>query len=273
MRLKTFLTFAAILLFSSSFTLFAQYEDFYLDLRFTTPISQTPSPAYTGNTVTFTVSFKPVTPPEYNQIFKCENLKVTGRVDNHFIFEKTFASIPANTVNTISFTWTATKGTHKVYFELDPNEVQGDANYNDNKIEKELKVTTLFTVPTLKKGLPLHNNVGILQLPNLIKCSASYTCYTGQKKVGLHFCVKNDGTGPAGASKMLIRVYDGNNVIFSVKNDVPPLNAGQITLQEIYNIQCFHHAKITVDIDSDKEVVESNEKDNQWSEIINCPYL
>lgn len=273
MKVRIILSMGFLFLFSGVFPLLAQeIEDFYLDLRFTTLITQTPNPAHTGDTVTFTVSFMPVTPPEFNQIYNCENLKVIGHVDNHLIFEKTFPSIPANTVKTVSFTWKATHGTHKVWFELDPNEVQGDANYNDNRIEREFHVASLVSIPKLKAG-PIFNNPAAIKLPNLVKASASYKCQTGQKKIDLLFGIKNSGTGAAGASKMLIKIYDGNNVTFSIKKDVPPLNVNQNNIQTIKNIQCFHHTKITVDIDSDNEVVELNENDNQWSEIINCPYL
>lgn len=119
---KLFLLACAVLILSNVAAFAA------LDLRFTTPISMSPSSPVPGNTVTFSVSFKTFGGA-------VTNLKIIGGMGNNQLFERVYASIPADRVRTDSFTWTAVPGSHTVWFELDPDHASSDSNYANNRVE------------------------------------------------------------------------------------------------------------------------------------------
>jgi subtilase family serine protease len=104
-----------------------------LDLKFTTAINLSPTSPTLGDTVTFSVTFK-------SEGAIVNNLKIIGGVDGAQLFQRIYASIPANGNRTDTFTWTATAGDHSVFFTLDPDKTAGDSNYNNNYLEKIFNV-------------------------------------------------------------------------------------------------------------------------------------
>lgn len=128
MKLKMILLFLMMFLFISLFSFAA------LDLKFTSAVAMSPGDAKAGDTMTFSVSFRP-------EGAAVSNLKVIGGIDGVQKYERVFASVAANGTRTCSFTWTATAGSHKVFFTLDPLHTAGDSSYSNNGIEKQFAVT------------------------------------------------------------------------------------------------------------------------------------
>jgi hypothetical protein len=120
---------AAIILFGMSL-----FSHAALDLKFTTAIGISPAAPGAGETVTFAVTFK-------SEGAASANMKIVGGIDGAQKFERVYASIPANGTRTDSFTWSATAGSHKAYFTLDPAHTAGDSNYGNNNIEKQFTVS------------------------------------------------------------------------------------------------------------------------------------
>lgn len=178
---------------------------------------------------------------------------------------------------TINFDWTAECNqncTADFDFFTDYLNYVDESNESDNHwlpVVKcfcgivSIKPNNLITKPL--------NPPHIIAISNLTKNSSKITCYPGQKKIDYNYSIKNSGKAPAAASKLMLKVYDGNNLLSMMERDVTALNGGQIFSDTISIVYCVHNAKIVVEIDSNKEVPESNEKDNVWEEIVNCPTL
>jgi len=133
---------AAIILFGLSV-----FSHAALDLKFTTNvIGISPATPKTGDTVTFTVTFK-------SEGGTSANMKIVGGVDGIKKYERIYASIPANGTRTDAFSWVATGTSHKVFFAIDPDQTAADSNYGNNNVEKS------FVVSSLKKALKFDINV------------------------------------------------------------------------------------------------------------------
>jgi subtilase family serine protease len=235
MRVKLFLYIVVIFLFSNVFALAA------LDLNFATAIVQSPDPASAGDVVTFTVSFKTTGGA-------VTNLKIIGGIDGAQLFERTYASIAADKIRTDSFTWTAAAGSHTAWFELDPDHVQGDIDYSNNRIEKTITIGS--SAPTDK--------------PNLI-VSAVYnpTSVTNGANITFTATVTNIGNAPAAPSKLGFSVFGG----LEGEYDIPALNPGQksnIAINWIANCNQPCNAYIDIKADSTNLIDETNESDNDW---------
>lgn len=218
-----------------------------LDLKFVTPITQSPDPANVGDTVQFSVSFKTTGGP-------VTNLKIIGGVDGTQIFTRTYVSILADKVKTDYFNWTATSGNHTVWFKLDPNHTAGDSDYSNNEIEKQITV----------------GNVQPANKPNLI-VSAVYNPLSVTNGANIIFTatVTNIGIAPAGPSKLDFRVWGG----LIGEYNVPALNPGQhATLSINWIATCASpcNAYIAMNADSTNIIDESDESDNQWLKLYIC---
>jgi len=153
MKLKIFFQIALII-FSLSAMSFAA-----LDLKFTTEITMSPAAPKAGDAVIFSVTL-------ISEGAKANNLKLIGGVDGTQIVEKVFAGIAAGGTRTQSMNWTATAGSHKVWFELDPAHTAGDSNYYNNKIDKQLIVSGVqnvkaFNINSLKKPYKLKPDLKV----------------------------------------------------------------------------------------------------------------
>jgi subtilase family serine protease len=230
MRFKTFLYIGIILLCSSVLVLAA------LDLRFTTTITQSPDPANAGNTVTFTVSFKTFGGA-------ADNLKITGGVDGAGIFERIYSHINADSLRTDSFSWTATAGSHTVWFDLDPAHICGDSNYSNNRIEKAI---------TVSGGSPGQPNLTVTG------CVTEPTTYKNGDEVLFRFTIKNIGDAQAPVPSYADTMIDStlrNHIV------VPAMGPGW-TNDYSFSYTVKIPSTITVTVDSTSVVTESNENDN-----------
>jgi hypothetical protein len=108
-----------------------------LDLKFNSGITKSPGTFNAGDVVTFTVSFT-------SQGGTVTNFKIIGGVDTTQIYERVFASIPDGANRQGTFTWTAAAGSHTAWFELDPNHVNGDSDYSNNRAELTVGAKAVF---------------------------------------------------------------------------------------------------------------------------------
>lgn len=187
MNAKSFLMMLTVIIFLGSCLL-------ALDLRFTSNISMSPSQPAAGNTITFTVSFTP-------QDDAVTNFKITGGVDSNQVFERTYASIPADVTRTDSFTWTSTSGNHTVWFELDPDHLMGDADYGNNRIELVFSgdSESVYFKP------PIDTDNELFLKPDLVVSDVKFTKDpTRDDKYFVKIKFKNIGVGCVGPFKYKI---------------------------------------------------------------------
>jgi hypothetical protein len=235
MRFKTFLSIGVILLCSSIFAL-------ALDLRFTTAIAQAPDPATGGASVTFTVAFKTFGGA-------VTNLKITGGVDGVGIYERTYASIDADKIRTDAFAWTATGGSHTIWFELDPDHTCGDSDYSNNRVEKAIIVGG---GPTGQPDLALVVNY-------------TPTNFAAGDAVTFSIKVNNNGTVDSNACQMTVK--KGGTTIQTI--NVAAIPAGN-HLDKSYAWTAECNAVIEIKVDSNNANTESNEGNNTWSKTMAC---
>lgn len=110
-------------------------------------IDISPSSPKVGEEVRFTVQFKLKLAP-------VDNLKIVAKVDNVVFWETTFPHYDPPQDFLIGRTWFAnvSPGTHKVSFELDPQNIIQEYNENDNYLEKTFTVLSdSSTGPTVQK--------------------------------------------------------------------------------------------------------------------------
>jgi subtilase family serine protease len=270
MRAKIFLYFGIIFLLSAIMAGAA------VDLKFSTAISQSPDPATVGSTVTFTVTFK-------NFGGAVDNLKITGGVDGVGIFERIYAHINADLPRTDTFTWTATAGAHTVWFELDPNHVQGDSDYSNNRTEKQITVNSSQNSGIqisqaamdniIANGIPPKRKpVPVILKPNL-KPEITFDA-EGLKCGGMiNFKIKIKNTGnkvtPTGFNGFL---YSNDSLVSNIL--FSPLEAGQMSIFDsgdallLCKPDCTSTWKFV--LDPENIISESNEEDNSWQIDLNC---
>jgi subtilase family serine protease len=239
MRFKLILSIGVIFLLSSVLAFAA------LDLAFTTAITQSPDPASAGNVVTFTVSFRTTGGA-------VTNLKIIGGVDGTQLFDRTYTSIAADKVRTDSFTWTATAGSHTVWFELDPGHTCGDSNYANNRIEKA--VTVGGGTPTGKPDLYISS------------VTLSPVKFDAGEKVTLTITVANKGTADAPDSSLFMK-NDKEKVLMAL--DIPGIPKG---LQYVHNIDWtgLCGTVLTIKVDTLKKADELDENNNTWLQTMKC---
>jgi hypothetical protein len=159
-----------------------------LDLKFNSAITKAPETFNAGDVVTFTVNFT-------SQGGTVTNCKITGGVDATQLYERVFASIPAGANRRDSFTWTAVAGSHTAWFVLDPDHVNGDTDYGNNRAE--LSVTTSVVFEMAPVFMEAH--VAVFK-PDLVITEAKFTKDTSRNdKYFYRVKFKNQGGGCVGA--------------------------------------------------------------------------
>lgn len=223
-----------------------------LDAKFVSTITMSPTTANPGDEVTFTVNFKPV-----GAIVT--NYKTVGGIDTPQIFQRVFASIPADAVRTLSFKWTATAGNHTVWFELDPEHKSNDTDYTNNRIEKAFVVQQI--APAGK--------------PNLtVDATYSPSPATNGADIAFSATVTNSGNAASAPCKLGFYVFGAQQKEFNI----PALDPGQnanFTHTWVAECQPPCNAYVSFSADSGSVVDESNEKDNVWvkMDICDCPVI
>jgi subtilase family serine protease len=201
MKSKVFIASLLLFLLMSVFSFAA------VDLKFTSAVTMSPADAKAGDTMTFSVSFRP-------EGAAVSNLKVIGGIDGAQKYERVFASINADGTRTCSFTWTATPGSHVVFFTLDPLHTTGDSSYSNNRIEKQFAVTDVENAqfdpkipnPEMKRKINFNifaNDALYRFKPDLIvsqpawspleepKCNKKWRMWVKVKNVGQKMVPKN----------------------------------------------------------------------------------
>jgi subtilase family serine protease len=232
MKCKTLFLAGMILVVSSFFAYGA------LDLRFTTAISQSPASPSTGDSVTFTVSYRALGAA-------VTNLKITGGVDGTSIFSRTYASIGADAQRTDSFTWPATAGSHTVWFELDPAHTTGDSDYSNNRVEKSI---------TISVGGP---NLTVTN------CVTEPSTYKNGDTVLFRFTIKNIGTAQAPVPSYAAIMF-GSTLRDEIL--VPAMGPGW-TNDYTFSYTVKIPSTVTITTDYTAVVAEGNENDNSCKKI------
>jgi len=238
MRFKTFLTVGIIFLFSSMFVSAA------LDLAFVGSITQSPDPATTGTTVTFSVSFR-------TNGGAVTNMKITGGIFGTQLFERTYASILADKVRTDSFTWTGVAGDQVVWFELDPGHTCGDSDYTNNKIQKHTFIASASG-----------------KYPDL-SVNATYEAFNFKEddKITFHIYVSNTGDTWSDPCKLWL-VHSGEGVAYAAF-DVPQVPQGSIwNTNYDWTVDCG--APLMLIVDALQKIAETNEDNNSWKKTMKC---
>jgi subtilase family serine protease len=253
MRYKTFLSMGVILLFSSILALAA------LDLTFTTSISQTPDPATAGSAVTFTVSFKTIGGP-------ADNLKITGGVDGSGILERTYAHINAGLQRTDTFTWTATAGSHTVWFELDPMHTCGDSNYSNNRVEKAITVGGSNSGNSnADRALTVKSFAAKPDLVPVVTYSPAH--FTAGDTVVFSIQVNNNGVAASTDNVMRLRKA-GDALVYT---QIPVIAAGgHWDYTYSWTAECDATHPIILELDPYNACKESNENNNIWFHTLAC---
>jgi subtilase family serine protease len=247
---------AAVILFGLSLISHAA-----LDLKFTTNITISPAAPKAGDTVTFKVTFK-------SEGAATANMKIVGGIDGVQKFERIYASIPANGTRTDSFTWTATEGSHKACFTLDPAHTTGDSNLGNNTTEKQFSVSgsgdqngitidkhSFKQTYKLKPDLKVHEVIWQpLEEP---KCG---------KKWRMGVILINDGKVPVPKPFTVAVSVQG---ILADDHKMNGLNPGQ-TAGFYFDWYIFNDAYVRIVADFHNDIDESKEDNNAMWPPVKC---
>lgn len=86
------------------------------------------------------------------------SLKVTAGVDDKILKEEVFPQYPEGQVSVISFDWKSNiSGSHKVWFQVDPDNQQNDTNRDNNRLERTIEIAQ-FQSATSPAGLEAKIN-------------------------------------------------------------------------------------------------------------------
>jgi hypothetical protein len=253
MRFQTILSIGVILLFSSFLAFPA------LDLSFTTAISQIPDPATAGSSLTFTVSFKTFGGA-------VDNMKITGGVDGTGILDRTYTHINADLQRTDTFTWTATAGSHTVWFELDAMHTCGDSNYSNNRIDRAITIAGSNSGSNSDKALTRISP--FFKRPDLVPVVAySPTSFTAGDTVVFSIRVNNNGA--SASNDCMIRLRKAGDAL--VYTQIPVIASGG-HWDYTYNwpAECDATHPMILEVDPYDASKETNEGNNIWSHTMTC---
>jgi hypothetical protein len=209
-------------------------------------ISASPSPAYPGDTVTFTARLQV-------KFEGTANLRVIGMVDGVMFYNNTFASLGAGATRDISFTWPATLGDHRAYFQIDPDDTIEEVG-TDNLTE------TRFTISARPPVTPLniyfsHNSVAPVRE---ISGEESFINYE------IHIADPWESTFDVTVA-FRVNGIQVNTQTFTFTG--AGLSGGR-TGQFAWHTECG--ANLEVVIDPANAIVETNEADNSWTHLVSC---
>jgi hypothetical protein len=206
-------------------------------------ISSSPSPAYAGDTMTFSarlwVKFEAVT-----------NLRVIGVVDGVRIYDNTFASLAAGATRNISFTWPATLGDHTAYFQIDPDDTVAEVG-TDNLTEMA------FSIGARPPAIPLN----IYFSSNSI---APDPLYSGDESL-IHYAIFLPD--PITTPVTVTVAFRVNGTQIATRTHTLGARGGADD-QFIWNVVCG--ANLEVILDPLNAIVETNETDNSWTYSVVC---
>lgn len=224
-----------------------------LDLRFTTDITITPNSPAAGNSVTFSVNWK-------NFGAAVDNMNIRGGVDGATILNYTYPHLDSGVPQeSKSFNWTATAGTHTVWFELDPAHTCGDSNYSNNRVEKS------FTVSGSS------DNSGQPDLAPVVVFSP--VKFRENDEVKFSIIIYNSGNKTSKNCEMQVKQ---NGVVIDTKT-IPTVVPASSNISNnhwhlTYNWKALCGAVVEFVVDSNNLNSESNETNNSWSNQMKCRF-
>ena len=209
------------------------------DAKITTQITYTPSSISEGNSVTFSASFQIL-----NETVS--NFKIEGGIDGAVIYTRTFASVAAGATRSMSFTWTATAGTHTAFFRLDPSNGISESDETNNY--KEIS----FTAAGAANPSDLAFNVG----PQITPGDQLFTGTSLNIKAQIY-----NSYFPVTSVKLRATI-DGAQVWQTT--------LAQMAANEYYWVDFNWTATVgnhtlLIAIDPDNQITETNETNNEWS--------
>jgi len=244
-----------------------------LDLRFNSAITKSPETFNAGDVVTFTVNFT-------SQGGTVTNFKIVGGVGCAQDYERVFASIPDGANRRVSFTWTAVAGSHTVWFELDPDHVNGDSDYGNNRAELAVSTVSVVFERTLVVA-----HAAVLK-PDLVITEAKFTKDTSRDdKYFYRIKFKNQGVVCVSAFNFKMFGDQCSSCLqgrFAAVAPLCALKAGEektingFTLKSDFSSSVKEKCggtflwpkykffnQVYLIVDHDEKVVESNETNNQ----------
>lgn len=232
-----------------------------LDLKFSTAITMNPASPSAGTGVVFSVKFVP-------SGAAVDNLKCTYGMGAAQLGERVFAHINAGAVRELSFNWTATAGSKKVWFKLDPNKKTGDSNVQNNYIEKSFSISDKMIIsknPNIEK---MNIDPSLLEKfnsnvkPDLIISEITITPANPSTtdKIVFKVTCKNIGNGSSKPSKVSIKI---GGETYPEIYDIASLNPGEVTtvLRETTLITALNYT-VTAIADYNFLIAESDEQNN-----------
>lgn len=210
-------------------------------------ISSSPSPAYAGDTMTFSARL-------WIKFEAIRNLRVIGVVDGVRFYDNTFASLAAGTTRDISFTWPATLGDHTAYFQIDPDDTVAEVG-TDNMTEMA------FSIGARPPATPLNLSFSSNSIApgRLSSGEESYINYS--------IWLPDSPATPFDVS-VVLRV-DGVQVASKTHRFEGRSAASD---RFVWNVVCG--ANLEVVIDPLNAIIETNEADNTWTSPVVCnPFL
>jgi CARDB len=171
------------------------------------------------------------------------NLVVHGGVDETRTYNRTFARIDDGETRSVSFNWTATAGSHRLWLNIDPDNVSGDANMYDNLATGGVHVSDPRSRPDLHIWWSSFNVVP--------------TRFNAGDSVTFHIGFGNIGTADAGPFDVGIR--SGGAIV--ARQHFDGLAAGGNTTVDLTWTAACNDDNALI-IDCDHTVAEPNEEDN-----------
>lgn len=238
---KCFYPFILIFLLLTSNLMFAATNPCW-----SVAISSSPSPAYPGDTMTFTATLQ----VKFEAV---ANLRVIGVVDGVTLYDNTFAALGAGVTRAVNMTWPATLGEHTAYFRLDPDDTIAEVG-TDNT------TTKTFTISARPPVTPLNIYFSDNSIAPVREVSGEETFINYSIRIGEPW--ESDFSF---------------NVIFKVngtQRDSHTYSTGggglsfNRTGQFPWHTECG--ATYEVIIDPLNAVIETNEADNSWMYTVSC---
>lgn len=174
------------------------------------------------------------------------DILVRGGVDGDTLYTHTIPVLNDGDMVELSFTWTATRLDHTLWFEIDPLHTLDDSNREGDRWEQIIR--------------PRY-----ITQPNIRFASSSFsfvpTTFSAGETVTFHYCVMNNGTADAGAFDVGLSV--GGTIVQRHHYDGRPM--GSSTCNDfVWTAVCGTDVQLIADCDN--TVREVNETDNVFDD-------
>lgn len=216
-------------------------------------ISKSPDSVSGGDIVTFTARL-------WIKADVVTNLRVIGGVDGTIIYDNTFPSLETATRQDLSFTWTATAGTHTAFFQIDPDNIIPDIATDDLT---SMSFSVEASIPDMAMNISFdHNSVVPDREFSGEESSINYT---------LRINITDPSTVPP-FDIVVALIVNGRQISTNLHRVLTPGLSNVIVDSFAWHTEC--DATVEVVADPSNLIIETNEADNRWTHPVACvePY-